>query len=244
MALHEAVLESNSDVVFAWDPSVSKADASGRKVGSREASCVSLAKKSEIVNQSRLKRAVDFTGALFGLVLLAPLLLMVALLIKLDTPGPVFFRQQRYGQGRTPFHIYKFRSMNCMESSGSFRQAKSDDARVTRVGRVLRRTSIDEVPQLINVLKGEMSLVGPRPHALAMDDAYDRTMPNYADRHLVRPGLTGLAQVEGYRGPTTEDAQISGRVRLDRAYIRTWSIAQDIRILFYTPFKLFDRGVF
>jgi lipopolysaccharide/colanic/teichoic acid biosynthesis glycosyltransferase len=201
-----------------------------------------LRKRSEIVNRSFAKRAIDIVGAAGGLLLLAPLMLTIALLIKLDSRGPVFFRQLRYGAGRKPFFILKFRSMSCPEGGVP---ATSDDARLTRIGRLLRRTSLDELPQLINVLFGEMSLVGPRPHALAMDDAYASWIMSYADRHLVRPGLTGLAQIGGYRGPTASDAMITGRLRLDRDYIRRWSVMTDIMIIVRTPVRMMaDREAF
>jgi putative colanic acid biosynthesis UDP-glucose lipid carrier transferase len=172
------------------------------------------------------------------MIILAPPCVVIALLIIMDSPGPVFFVQKRYGANRAPFSIYKFRTMSVMESEGSFTQAFAGDARITRVGRFLRSTSLDELPQLWNVLRGEMSLVGPRPHAMPMDDAFAKVIGNYADRHLVRPGLTGLAQVSGYRGPTEALNKIAIRVRCDRLYIRKWSIWLDFAILARTVFAL------
>jgi putative colanic acid biosynthesis UDP-glucose lipid carrier transferase len=170
---------------------------------------------------------------------LAPIMLLIAGLILLEGSGPVLFRQERYGRGLRIFVLYKFRTMSVCESSGSFTQATPFDPRVTRIGRFLRRTSLDELPQLFNVLRGDMSLVGPRPHAVAMDVAYAPLIPNYSERHLVRPGLTGLAQVSGYRGPTDATHKIRARLRCDRAYIRCWSIHLDIKILLRTPLALF-----
>lgn len=241
-----AFLDRKVEVAFGWDPSSPETSLTASRSARLELheGSAPLRKRAERVNRSFGKRAVDVVCAGLGLAFLAPLLLLVALLIKLDSKGPVFFRQQRYGMGRKPFMIFKFRSMSCMEATGAFRQATSDDTRVTRVGRLLRRTSIDEIPQLINVLMGDMSLVGPRPHALAMDDVYAEMIDGYVDRHLVRPGLTGLAQIGGYRGPTADVEMINGRLRLDRAYIHSWSVLGDIVIMARTPFRLFDRGAF
>jgi putative colanic acid biosynthesis UDP-glucose lipid carrier transferase len=192
------------------------------------------------INNSILKRITDIIVSTLLLLVLAPAAFLVALAIRLDSPGPVFFAQKRYGAGRQPFFIYKFRTMTVMESEGRFRQASADDDRITRVGRFLRRTSIDELPQLLNVLLGDMSLVGPRPHAIPMDDAFAKTIPNYGDRHLVRPGITGVAQVSGYRGPTEALGKIAVRIRCDRLYIRRWSIWLDFAIMARTLFVLRD----
>ncbi|WP_209437070.1 sugar transferase, partial [Methylobacterium variabile] len=147
-----------------------------------------------------LKRALDVAAAAAGLVLLLPVLLAIAVLIKLDSPGPVLFRQSRIGLGNRPFRVWKFRTMTCCENGPVIPQARRDDPRVTRVGRVLRRTSLDELPQLVNVLLGSMSLVGPRPHAVAHDAQFAGIVARYAERHAVRPGITGWAQVRGWRG--------------------------------------------
>ena len=188
---------------------------------------------SEIVT----KRALDIVGAGVGLALLSPALAIVCLLIKLDTPGPVIFRQRRYGFNQQPFRIYKFRSMTTMDDGREVVQASKNDARVTRVGAVLRRFNIDELPQLINVLRGEMSLVGPRPHALAHDQQFERAIALYARRHNVKPGITGWAQVNGLRGETTTNEIMRKRVEHDLHYIDNWSLGLDIRILFLTVFS-------
>ncbi|MCF4124798.1 exopolysaccharide biosynthesis polyprenyl glycosylphosphotransferase [Methylobacterium sp. SyP6R] len=186
-----------------------------------------------------VKRAVDVVGAALGLVLLLPLFLVVAVLIKCDSRGPVLFRQSRIGLGNRPFRVWKFRTMTCCENGSVVRQARRDDPRVTRVGRVLRRTSLDELPQLVNVLLGSMSLVGPRPHAVAHDAQFTGTVARYADRHAVRPGITGWAQVRGCRGETPNAAAMQRRVDLDLAYIEHWSLLLDLIILAMTLREIF-----
>ena len=181
---------------------------------------------------SRLaKPLLDYALAGAGLIALAPLLAIVALAIKLDSPGPVFFRQRRYGQNNKIFRIFKFRTMTVAEDGPVVVQAKRDDARVTRVGRFLRRTSLDELPQLLNVLSGDMSLVGPRPHALAHDEAFEEQLDLFSRRRRVRPGITGWAQVNGYRGETRTIEDILARMQHDLYYIDNWSIWLELEIL-------------
>ncbi|WP_283814452.1 undecaprenyl-phosphate glucose phosphotransferase [Bradyrhizobium commune] len=187
------------------------------------------------------KRLLDVCGALVGLVLLAPLMTLSAIAIKLDSPGPVFFRQRRNGFNAKQFPIFKFRTMSVMEDGATVVQAKRSDPRVTRVGRLLRRSSIDEVPQLINVLLGEMSLVGPRPHALAHDGHYGKLLSDYAFRHHVKPGITGWAQVRGFRGETAQVEQMKGRVDCDLWYINNWSLTLDLKILLLTCLEITNR---
>ncbi|MDH2356831.1 undecaprenyl-phosphate glucose phosphotransferase [Bradyrhizobium sp. SSUT112] len=187
------------------------------------------------------KRLVDIAGASLGLILLMPLMLLSAIAIKIDSPGPVFFRQRRNGFNAKQFSIFKFRTMTVMEDGIAVVQAKRFDPRVTRVGWGLRRSSIDEVPQLINVLRGEMSLVGPRPHALAHDNHYGDILSEYAYRHHVKPGITGWAQVKGYRGETARVEQMKGRVDCDLWYINNWSLALDLKILVLTCLELTRR---
>jgi lipopolysaccharide/colanic/teichoic acid biosynthesis glycosyltransferase len=185
--------------------------------------------------QLALKRGLDMCGALAGLVILAPVLLLIALLIRLESRGPVFFRQVRTGRDEVPFEIFKFRSMYVEQCDQAGRSQIVDaDPRITRMGRILRRTSLDEIPQLLNVLVGHMSLVGPRPHvpdmfAGGMD--YASLVRGYENRHRVRPGLTGLAQARGLRGPTTEKSAAIRRVLSDIEYIRTFSLVLDMKIL-------------
>ncbi len=192
------------------------------------------------------KRAVDFTLALAGLFALLPLLLIVAFLIKATSPGPVFFRQQREGLNGKLFGVYKFRSMRTdLGDLSGVKQTVGDDPRVTPLGRFLRKTSIDELPQLINVLVGDMSLVGPRPHVpgmLAVGVPYRELVPYYDVRHRVRPGLTGWAQANGFRGPTTDLNLALGRVNHDIAYIQNWSLALDFNILALTVWREVTGG--
>jgi putative colanic acid biosynthesis UDP-glucose lipid carrier transferase len=189
-------------------------------------------------SERAVKRALDISCAGIGLIALLPLLAVTALAIKLDSPGPILFRQRRCGFNGKLFHILKFRTMSVLEDGESICQASPSDRRVTRLGRLLRRTSIDELPQLLNVLNGTMSLVGPRPHALAHDNHFDTLVRNYAFRHHVKPGVTGWAQVNGYRGPTPSIADIRNRVEHDLWYINNWSFQLDCLIIVRTVFEL------
>lgn len=180
------------------------------------------------------KRALDLVVSALLLLLLAPLFLLVAVLIKLDSPGPVFFTQRRNGRNEKSFVIYKFRSMSVVEDCVNVRQAVANDPRITTIGRFLRRSNIDELPQLLNVLLGEMSLVGPRPHAMIHDAEFARRVPHYCDRFLVRPGLTGWAQVNGHRGPTDTDEKLHARIAHDLFYVEHASLGFDLKILALT----------
>lgn len=180
------------------------------------------------------KRAVDVVLAGIALVLLAPLFAVVAMAIRCEDGGAVFFEQRRYGFNQEPFSIYKFRSMRAHEDGRAVRQATAGDPRITRVGRFIRRTNLDELPQLINVLRGQMSLVGPRPHAMAHDQAFERDVARYARRHNVRPGITGWAQVNGWRGETDTPEKVRNRVEHDLFYIDHWSLMLDLSILVRT----------
>jgi lipopolysaccharide/colanic/teichoic acid biosynthesis glycosyltransferase len=179
----------------------------------------------------RRKRSLDIAIAVFLVLLLLPLLLAIAIIVRLDSAGPALFRQRRGGLGGAPFVIYKFRTMRVVEDGAAIRQASRNDLRCTGVGRVLRRLSLDELPQLFNVLRGEMSLVGPRPHALAHDAQFLRDHPLYSYRFMVRPGITGLAQVSGWRGEIQDPADMAHRLERDLEYVRTWSFWGDVRIL-------------
>lgn len=184
------------------------------------------------------KRLLDLLVASTGLVLLTPLMGLTALAIAVESGLPVLFRQHRKGFGARPFAILKFRSMTVRENGSDVVQASRQDGRVTRVGRMIRRTSIDELPQLLNVLKGDMSIVGPRPHAVAHDDYYDGLIASYALRQHVKPGITGWAQVNGLRGETRDVDQMRARVEHDLWYINNWSIWLDIRIIIRTALKV------
>lgn len=184
------------------------------------------------------KRLLDVTVAATSLVLLAPLVFVAAVMIKLESRGPVIFRQRRHGFNGQSFEIYKLRTMKVLEDGAAVVQATEKDPRVTRVGRFLRASSVDELPQLLNVLQGDMSMVGPRPHALIHDYEYGRMIANYAFRHHVKPGITGWAQVHGYRGGTPQLELMERRITLDLWYIDNWSLALDISIILRTFFEL------
>jgi putative colanic acid biosynthesis UDP-glucose lipid carrier transferase len=169
-------------------------------------------------------------GALL-LVALAPVMLVVAIAIKLDSKGPVLFRQRRRGLNQRIIEVRKFRTMRVMEDGAEVRQATRNDPRVTRVGAFLRKTSLDELPQLFNVLEGSMSLVGPRPHALVHDEQWGELLERYANRHQVKPGMTGWAQVNGYRGEVENTEAMGKRVEHDLDYINNWSLGRDLQIL-------------
>ena len=182
---------------------------------------------------------MDLTLALAGLIVLAPLLLLIALAIRLTSKGPVLFRQTRHGLNKQPFTIYKFRTMSVTEDGTEVRQAVRNDTRVTPLGRFLRRTSLDELPQLFNVLNGTMSLVGPRPHAISLDDYFEPKIDIYAKRFQSRPGITGLAQVRGFRGPTETVDAMAQRSSADAEYLDRWSNWLDVVILVQTLRVLF-----
>lgn len=183
------------------------------------------------------KRVTDFAFALAGLVMLFPVFLAIACLIKLSSKGPVFFYQRRYGFNQEPFRIVKFRTMTTMDDGDVVDQATSNDQRITPIGNWLRRWNIDELPQLLNVVQGRMSLVGPRPHALAHNREYENKIALYARRHNVKPGITGWAQVNGFRGLTDTDDKMARRVDYDLWYIDNWSYWLDWAILFRTVFS-------
>lgn len=180
------------------------------------------------------KRCFDILASGLGLLLLTPLFVIVALAIRFESRGPVFFLQRRRGFNHEEFRIWKFRTMTTMDDGDVVQQAVRNDPRITRVGRFLRRTNIDELPQLINVLVGEMSLVGPRPHAVAHDRDYERRIERYARRLNVKPGITGWAQVNGFRGRTETDADMRARLACDLYYIDNWSLAFDLYIVVLT----------
>lgn len=196
--------------------------------------------------QLALKRAFDVVGSLFGLLVLAPVILLIAVLIKLESKGPVFFRQLRTGLNEAPFEILKFRSMytDLCDMSG-VRQTIDNDPRITPLGRVLRKTNLDELPQLWNVLIGDMSLVGPRPHVpdmLAAGRSYSELVQGYEYRHLMRPGLTGLAQARGLRGPTGHRWMAIRRIVCDVEYVRNFSLILDMKIMIRTVINELKGG--
>lgn len=196
--------------------------------------------------QGVIKRCFDIFFAGIGIIMCAPLMLVIAAAIKLTSPGPVFFCQRRWGLNGETIKVYKFRTMTVLEDSSTIRQVTTrDDQRLTRIGRFLRQTSLDELPQLFNVLNGSMSLIGPRPHAIAHNELYRRLVKGYMIRHKVRPGITGWAQIHGFRGPTETVDLMERRVRFDLDYLRHWSLGLDFKILVRTVFLMWkDKNAY
>ncbi len=186
-----------------------------------------------------LKRMTDLIFTLIIMIPALPVMVVVAILIKITSRGPAIFRQRRYGLDGREITVYKFRSMYVTQDGPHVPQAQRDDPRITPLGRILRRSSLDELPQLFNVLQGRMSLVGPRPHAVAHNEQYRKLIKGYMLRHKVLPGLTGLAQVNGCRGETSELSQMEARVNYDLDYLRHWSPVMDVKILFRTAIQVF-----
>lgn len=185
-----------------------------------------------------LKRTEDLILGSLALLLAAPVMAVIAVLVKLTSPGPILFKQWRYGLDGQPIKVYKFRTMSVCEDGYVFKQATKGDPRVTPLGRFLRKTSLDELPQLINVIQGRLSLVGPRPHPVALNEEFRKKVFGYMLRHKVRPGITGLAQVKGWRGETDTLEKMQKRVEFDLEYLRSWSLWLDIKILFLTVFQV------
>jgi putative colanic acid biosynthesis UDP-glucose lipid carrier transferase len=183
------------------------------------------------------KDIFDRAFALTALILLAPLFLVLAACIKYSSPGPIFFKQPRLGLNGKKFNVFKFRSMKVHQEFGTVKQATQNDPRITRIGQFIRRTSLDELPQFLNVLIGDMSVVGPRPHALQHNAMYQDLLELYMLRHRVKPGITGWAQIHGYRGETDTLDKMEKRVEFDLQYIQNWSFLMDLKIIFWTAFK-------
>jgi Undecaprenyl-phosphate glucose phosphotransferase len=188
-----------------------------------------------------VKRAIDLLVGLLALIVFAPVMALTALAIRFDSEGPIFFLQNRKGFNGRHFVMFKFRTMTVQENGDTVTQVTRNDPRVTRIGKLLRSASIDELPQLLNVLRGEMSLVGPRPHALAHDNYFENLLQDYAFRHHVKPGMTGWAQVNGLRGATPSVDLIARRVKMDLWYINNWSLWLDIQILIKTLFEVLRK---
>lgn len=208
--------------------------------------CIELWGSQRSLLDRQLKRAFDLVISLFLIIFLSPVLLLLSAIVSLTSPGPVLFAQDRYGLDSKRFRILKFRTMYVLESGDQpfLKQATRDDPRVTPVGRFLRRWSLDELPQLFNVLKGEMSLVGPRPHAVDHNEQYRQLIPGYMQRHAFKPGITGLAQIEGWRGETKTLEEMSRRVDADLRYQRDWSLRLDIKILIKTILRLNSKQAY
>jgi putative colanic acid biosynthesis UDP-glucose lipid carrier transferase len=188
-----------------------------------------------------VKRISDLVLASLILVLIAPILAAIAAAVKLSSPGPVIFRQRRYGLDGREIVVYKFRTMTVTEDGPVVAQATRNDSRVTPLGAILRRTSLDELPQFVNVIQGRMSIVGPRPHAVAHNEMYRKLIKSYMIRHKVRPGITGWAQVNGLRGETETVEKMRARVAYDLDYLRNWSLGLDLKIIWKTIFVVLKR---
>jgi putative colanic acid biosynthesis UDP-glucose lipid carrier transferase len=188
-----------------------------------------------------IKRISDLVLASAILLAIAPLMLAIAVAIKRSSPGPVLFKQRRYGLDGAEIIVYKFRTMTVCEDGTEIRQATRDDPRVTPLGAFLRRTSLDELPQFINVLQGRMSVVGPRPHAVAHNEMYRKLISGYMIRHKVKPGITGWAQVNGHRGETATLDRMQARLDYDLAYLRNWSLRLDLQIVLKTVFVVWQK---
>ncbi|TCK07531.1 undecaprenyl-phosphate glucose phosphotransferase [Marinobacterium mangrovicola] len=202
--------------------------------------------ETPLLGVHRLKKDLfDRIFAVFALMIFAPVMIATAVAVRLSSPGPVFYRQNRTGWDGRIFQIWKFRSMRVHQpDEGFIQQATKGDPRITSVGRFIRKTSIDELPQLFNVLDGSMSIVGPRPHAIEHDQHYSKKVDAYMDRHRIKPGITGLAQVRGYRGETETDELMRKRVEADVEYINSWSLWLDLEIIFRTVLTLFNKRAY
>ncbi|MCP5445734.1 MAG: undecaprenyl-phosphate glucose phosphotransferase [Chromatiaceae bacterium] len=242
--IYHDLLDANVNIH--WAPNIFALNLINHSV--KELSGIPILTLSEtpLIGTHLLSKAIeDKLVATVALILLSPILLITAVAIKLDSPGPVFFRQARTGWDGREFKIWKFRSMRAdLQEDANVVQATRDDSRVTKVGRFIRKTSIDELPQLLNVLAGQMSLVGPRPHAVQHNIEYSKRIIDYLSRHRIKPGITGLAQIRGFRGETKELLQMEKRVQCDLEYINNWSIGLDLSIMVRTLFTLFSKHAY
>jgi putative colanic acid biosynthesis UDP-glucose lipid carrier transferase len=243
--IQSLLFDCNVDII--WAPDIFSLNLLNHSV--REVAGIPLITLSEtpLISGGRafLKVVMDRIIAGLALIALCPVMVATAIAIKLDSRGPVFFRQPRHGWDGREFQVLKFRSMVVhQEHAGAVTQAQRHDPRITRVGRFIRRTSVDELPQLFNVLEGSMSLVGPRPHAIAHNQFYSDKVNAYLARHRIKPGMTGLAQIRGHRGETDSVEKMQKRVECDLEYINRWSPWLDLKILFLTPFALFSRNAY
>lgn len=239
--VHDSLFDENLDLV--WAPDIFELQLLNHSV--REVAGIPLLNLSETPlmagGPAFIKLIMDKSIALALIVLLSPVLAILALAVKLSSPGPIIFKQQRDGWDGKKFNVYKFRSMYIHEEGTIVEQAKKNDSRITAVGRFIRRTSLDELPQLFNALEGSMSLVGPRPHAVSHNVYYSDKVKAYLARHRIKPGITGLAQISGFRGETDTLESMQKRVEYDLEYISNWSPFLDLKILFLTPFRLISK---
>ena len=212
--------------------------AQGEWVTVGDSPTVSVIETPMLGTNAWLKRFVDILVSTIAVIITAPIMAVIAIAIKLDSKGPVLYQQSRHGMDGKEISVWKFRSMSVMEQDNEFKQTTKGDARITRVGAFLRKSSLDELPQFFNVLAGKMSVVGPRPHALAHNEQFRGSIWGYMQRHKVKPGLTGWAQINGYRGETETDEKMEQRVKYDMEYLNNWSIWFDLKIILITPFVL------
>lgn len=244
--VHKALLDMNVDLI--WVPDIyalQLLNHSVREVAGLPLICLNESPMTSTRTGIFIKDLMDRFAALMLILVLSPLLITIALIVKFSSKGPIIFKQNRHGWDGRVFKVWKFRSMYVhQENSGEVTQASRVDKRVTSIGRFIRKTSIDELPQLFNVLFGNMSLVGPRPHAVAHNDHYGEKIGNYLARHRIKPGITGLAQINGCRGETETDEKMHRRAEYDMEYINNWSLWLDIKILFKTPFTLFSKDIY
>ena len=244
--LHKQLLKLNVDLI--WVPDIyalQLLNHSVREVAGLPLICLNESPLTSTRTGIFFKEIMDRSVSLMLILLLSPLLITIALLVKFTSTGPTIFKQDRHGWDGQVFKVWKFRSMYMHEeNAGEVTQAKKKDSRVTPVGAFIRKTSIDELPQLFNVLLGDMSLVGPRPHAVAHNDHYRKRIGSYLARHRIKPGITGLAQINGYRGETETDDKMHKRAEYDMEYINNWSLWLDVKILLKTPFTLASKNIY
>lgn len=243
-ALYIDLLDANVDMV--WVPDLGRMTTLNHCVSEMNGSPAIHLNESPLTSHPTAalsKTLLDRGLAALALLILSPLLLVTALAVKLSSPGPVIFKQARHGWNGQIIQVWKFRSMR-LHHDQQVRQAGREDPRITAIGRFIRRTSIDELPQLVNVLQGHMALVGPRPHAVAHNDYYTGKIRAYMARHRIKPGITGLAQISGCRGETETLDKMQRRVEIDLTYINNWSLWLDIKILCKTPFTLFSKDIY
>lgn len=242
--LYVDLLDANVDVVWVPDfANLKLLNHSIHNLGGMPAIHLNESPLTAFPSSALMKSLMDKSLALVGIIMLSPVFLACAIAVKYSSPGPVLFRQNRHGWNGNIIEVLKFRSMKVHNDAG-VKQAQKQDPRVTPIGRFLRRSSLDELPQLFNVLKGDMSLVGPRPHAVAHNDYYSDKILAYMARHRIKPGITGLAQISGYRGETETLDKMLRRVELDLEYINHWSLWLDVKILIKTPLTLFSNNIY
>ena len=243
--LHKALLEMNVDLI--WVPDIyalQLLNHSVREVAGLPLICLNESPLTSTRTGIFVKDVMDRSIAALIILLISPVLIVIALAVKFTSKGPIIFKQNRHGWDGRVFKVWKFRSMKVHQEAAVVKQAQRDDDRITPVGRFIRKTSLDELPQLFNVLLGSMSLVGPRPHAVSHNDHYGEKIGNYLARHRIKPGITGLAQINGCRGETETDEKMHKRAEYDMQYINNWSLWLDIKILFKTPFTLFSKDIY